>query len=213
MIHFYVPCLPAGMPRVKATQRGKHAAVYTPMTVGPKGNRRPHPAVECKSQIRAAFAEAYHGSPLLGPVRVDWVAIFPRADRLVWKKKPMVRLPHEGKPDRDNLDKTILDALKDLAWRDDAQVCSGYMAKLIASGNEPIGIYVRIVPVDPNGSPDCQVVAITSAVPKLGESALLGSELISQADASKSPCRGEEPHSAPAIGQSHGASSPGDADP
>jgi Holliday junction resolvase RusA-like endonuclease len=31
----------------------------------------------------------------------------------------MPRLPHTSKPDRDNLDKAVMDALKGIAWIDD----------------------------------------------------------------------------------------------
>jgi Holliday junction resolvase RusA-like endonuclease len=56
----------------------------------------------------------------------------------------MPRLPHDKKPDRDNLDKAFMDALKGLAWLDDAQVCQGEIRKWIASGYEQPHVTVRI---------------------------------------------------------------------
>ncbi len=43
---------------------------------------------------------------------------------------------HTGRPDRDNLDKAVLDAMKGLIFRDDAQVCAGTIEKWIAAGDE-----------------------------------------------------------------------------
>jgi len=202
-MNFYVPCLPAGMPRVRATNRGKHAAVYTPTTIGPKGARRPHPAIECKAQIRAAFAAAGMWMPLQGPVRVDWVALFPRPSNKVWKAKPMKRYPHTGSPDRDNLDKTILDALKDLAWRDDAQVCFGYTAKLVAGGDDQIGIYIRIVPISVESEGDPQVTGIIASASRSSPSTVPhAAGLTLPVGESTSTCHGAGRCSAPASAQS-----------
>lgn len=135
-IVFRVPCIPAGQPRPRATIRGKHAGVYTPETVGKGRERKPHPAVEFKAAVRAAFTAAYQGPPLQGPLLVTCFLVFPRPAAKVWKRKPMPREWHTAKPDRDNTDKTILDALTGLAWSDDAQVADGRILKVIADGQE-----------------------------------------------------------------------------
>lgn len=56
----------------------------------------------------------------------------------------MPRLWHDIKPDKDNLEKSLMDALKGLAWRDDAQVCRSLTEKVVASGNEQPRVEVRI---------------------------------------------------------------------
>jgi Holliday junction resolvase RusA-like endonuclease len=57
----------------------------------------------------------------------------------------MPRTYHAKKPDRDNLDKAVMDALKGLAWIDDSQVCDGRIIKLIAAGDEQPHVEIRII--------------------------------------------------------------------
>lgn len=56
----------------------------------------------------------------------------------------MERVPHEKKPDLDNLAKSVLDALNGIVWRDDAQVASLSMSKQIAAGDECPGVLIRV---------------------------------------------------------------------
>ena len=49
-----------------------------------------------------------------GPLRCDAVFVMPRTQSQICKKKPMPRIPHQKKLDRDNLDKALMDALKGL---------------------------------------------------------------------------------------------------
>jgi Holliday junction resolvase RusA-like endonuclease len=51
---------------------------------------------------------------------------------------------HAKKPDRDNCDKSVMDALKGIAWIDDAQVAGGEIWKYIASGDEQPHVVIRI---------------------------------------------------------------------
>lgn len=75
--------------------------------------------------IRAGEAKR-PAEPLTGPVRVDIDFLLPRPKRLMRKRDPDGELPATGKPDRDNLDKAVLDALKTDGWfLDDAQVWAG----------------------------------------------------------------------------------------
>jgi Holliday junction resolvase RusA-like endonuclease len=105
-----------------------------------------------KSLIASEAAAHVPDAPILGPVRVDAFFMFPRprahfrtgkhADQL----RPDAPTWHIGKPDRDNLDKALLDALTQLGgfWRDDCQVCAGEIQKFYAT--RP-GVLVKIVPV------------------------------------------------------------------
>lgn len=59
-----------------------------------------------------------------GKVEIELVFVFPI--RKSWskkKQKAMLNKPHTIKPDLDNLEKTVLDALNGLAFKDDSQVC------------------------------------------------------------------------------------------
>lgn len=151
-ISIIVPAVPVAQPRPRATMRhgGKGARIHevthikNPVT----GERKPHPIAAFKATVRMAFQEAYTGRPLEGPLRVDLTCVMPRPKSMIWKTRAMPRIPHTGKPDRDNLDKSVLDALKSLAWVDDCQVCQGEIQKWIASGYEQPHVVIRITPVD-----------------------------------------------------------------
>lgn len=76
---------------------------------------------------------------LLCPVRLDMVVFMPRPKYMEHHKYSSGPLPYTAKPDRDNLDKAVLDALGDIDWwRDDAQVCAGEVVKVYhALGGQP----------------------------------------------------------------------------
>lgn len=146
-ITFTVPAVPVAQPRPRATQgHNGHARMHevtsikNPIT----GERKPHPIAAFKATVRQAFEKAHSGAPLQGPLRVNVIAIFPRPKSMLWKTRPMPREPHTIKPDRDNLDKAVLDALKSLAWVDDCQVCAGEIQKWIAAGNEQPHVEILI---------------------------------------------------------------------
>lgn len=134
-----VPAVPVAQPRPRATSFGGHARVYQPSK---------HPVTAFKATVRMAFQSAYAGAPLTGPLRCDCLFVMPRPKSLIWKTRPMPRVPHTAKPDRDNLDKSVLDALKGLAWIDDSQVCQGNIQKWIASGDEQPHAVITITPLE-----------------------------------------------------------------
>lgn len=136
MIRFTVPAVPVAQPRARATVGPSgHARVYEP---------KQHPVVAFKATVRTAFCSAYDGPPIAGPVQCDLVFVMPRPKSMIWKTKPMPRVAHIKKPDRDNLDKAVMDALTGLAWRDDCQVCCGTIQKVVASGSEQPHVEVSI---------------------------------------------------------------------
>lgn len=95
-------------------------------------------AEEWKGLIAAAARPHTPPTPLLGPVYVRTLFIFPRPNSHYVANNPARPLRadapswHTGKPDRDNLEKAMLDALTQLGgfWRDDAQVCAGEVKKI-----------------------------------------------------------------------------------
>ena len=72
----------------------------------------------------------------------------PRLASMRWKKKPMLREWHASKPDRDNLEKAVLDAMKGIVFVDDSQACSGSVEKVYASGDEVSGVLITIETLD-----------------------------------------------------------------
>jgi len=113
--------VPVAMPRYK---RAKSGGVYLPKLEG----KPVHPAVQFKSDIRTE-AKAQRITMHDGPVKIDWTAYLPRPKRLMRKKDSIEPIPHIGQLDRDNIDKTILDALEGIAYKNDGQVFSGTIEK------------------------------------------------------------------------------------
>lgn len=139
IIRFTVEHEPIAQPRQRhrVVRAGKRVYVqnYTPSD---------HPVNAFKRAVRSAAKEAYHGSPLTGPVAVNLTLVFPRPDRLRWKKRPMPSVYHTGRPDAENVGKAVLDALTKHLYKDDAQVCSLTIQKWVASGDESPHIRVTI---------------------------------------------------------------------
>lgn len=130
-----IPGEPCGQPRVKATLRAGHAAVYTPKTVKDEAGRsKPHPAAVYKASIQHAWGTEQLATEL--PVRMHVEAVFPRPSAKRWKTRPMPSYPHCHAPDGDNIAKAIMDALNGLAYRDDSQIWSLVVMKRVASGDE-----------------------------------------------------------------------------
>lgn len=134
-MEFFTPGIPKGQPRVRAFARGGHAAVYDPGTAdGWKGSI----ALAAKSYLPAI--------PFNCPIVCNLVFLFPRPARLMRKKDPEGRIPFTGKPDRDNSDKAVLDALTTIGmWRDDALVYDGRITKFYAAKDERTGCHIQIV--------------------------------------------------------------------
>ena len=146
VIEFVVPIAPVGQPRPRATVRNGHASVYDQKRVKNKttGESKAHPIVAFKNAVRAAAKSAYGGDPLSGPVLVAVEFVFPRPQGMVWKKRPMPRVRHIKRPDRDNCEKALLDAMKGLVFVDDSQVCGGEVTKWIAAGDEQPHVLVSV---------------------------------------------------------------------
>jgi Holliday junction resolvase RusA-like endonuclease len=140
-IEFFVPGDPKGQPRARAfaMNRGGKTMVrmYDPAT-----------AEGWKNAIAMA-AKAHCPFPaLLGPLRISEHFVFARprshfrTGRFAGVLRDDAPYYHVGKPDRDNLDKAVLDALKMLGFfKDDCQVCSGELLKTY--GDKP-GCSIRI---------------------------------------------------------------------
>lgn len=143
-MEFVVHGVPVSQPRVKATRRGNHAGVYTP-TKTSTGNS--NGVAEFKAAIRMKAASMRTGPLLMGPLRVDLVFVFPRQSSKIWKSRSMPRYRKTTKPDRDNLDKLVMDALTGVVWGDDNQVCSGSIDKWHASAEEAPHVLVRITEI------------------------------------------------------------------
>jgi Holliday junction resolvase RusA-like endonuclease len=128
---FFVPGLPIAQPRTRSTANGRH---YTPN----------NGVVKWKRSIQFAARQQFSGLRMEGPFRVDLEFVFPRPKSITWKTRPMPSIWHIKKPDRDNLDKAVLDALTGIFWHDDCQVCSGSIEKRIAGGGDGSGVEIFV---------------------------------------------------------------------
>lgn len=135
-ITFTVPAVPVAQPRPRATAIHGRARMF-------EANAG-HKIHTFKASVRMAARAAYGGSPLAGPLSIELLFVFPRPKGLCWKKRPMPRLPKTSKPDVDNLVKSVLDALNETTFADDAQVCDCRCSKFIAAGGEQPHVAVTV---------------------------------------------------------------------
>lgn len=144
-IKLRVPAVPVAQPRPRASNFAGRTRVHEVTSIKKAdGSRKAHPIVAFKSTVRMSFQAAYGGAPIEGPLRCDLVFVLPRPKSLMWKTRSMPRVPHTKKPDRDNLDKAVMDSLTGLAWKDDCQVCDGRIQKWIAAGDEQPHVEITI---------------------------------------------------------------------
>lgn len=121
---FTIPGDPAAQPRPRTRviqakgSGGAFAHIYTPDSIK-----------EWKAAIQCALIGCDR-APLAGPVRVDIDFFFARPAWLNVPAAPAGPIPRFDRPDRDNLDKAVLDACTSLrVWGDDGQVCDGVIRK------------------------------------------------------------------------------------
>jgi len=130
---FRVFGIPKAQPRARRSMHpGK---VYTPEHV--QG---------WKLQVFLAARDHLPKDPFCGPVRVDVMFLMPRPKALT--KKHRSQWPyHTAKPDKDNLEKAVLDVLQHKSirgnviqrgfWKDDSQVSIGTTEKRYADDVQP----------------------------------------------------------------------------
>jgi Holliday junction resolvase RusA-like endonuclease len=95
----------------------------------------PSTADAFKTAVALAAREAIPPelTPMRGMIAVHWVAYLPRPKRLMGRKCSDGPLPAMCKPDRDNIDKAICDALVDAGViGDDKDIWSGSQKKFYA---------------------------------------------------------------------------------
>lgn len=135
MISFTVPGIPISQPRQRHAMIAGHVRNYTPSK---------HPVQAFKAAIAMAAGEQMSGPLIESAVCVSVTAFFPRPKSKVWKKRPMPRETHTGKPDLENVIKAVQDALTGVVWRDDSQVCQLQAEKYVCGGDEAPRTLVKI---------------------------------------------------------------------
>jgi crossover junction endodeoxyribonuclease RusA len=110
-----------------------------------------HPVQSWKDIIITTFIQGGLKKKITGPVKLDTTFMIPRPkshyrtgkfSHLLKDSSP--KYWHIQKPDRDNLEKAVMDALTDLGvWEDDCQACCGQPVKIWDNDNKP-GCHVVI---------------------------------------------------------------------
>ena len=143
VVHWIIPTAPVAQPRPRAMARvgkdGKvRVTVYKVKTIknNNTGKKKAHPSVIFEQEVLLHVHQHWSRSPLEGPLKLDVAFGFPRTEAQQWKNKPMVRLDHDKKPDRDNCEKLLCDVLTGFLWKDDSQICAGEIRKFIVAGDE-----------------------------------------------------------------------------
>lgn len=139
---FRVFGIPKGQPRPRTFARkmgNRHVArVFDPGT-----------ADAWKADVVLSAREHRPDEPLEGPVRVAIDFYLRRPKRLMRKRDPDGTIWCTSKPDRDNLDKAVLDALTADGWfRDDCQVVAGEVRKFYHGKAEAPGAMITVEPIE-----------------------------------------------------------------
>lgn len=128
-VDFVIPGPPVGKGRPRFAKRGKFVSTYTPEKTASYEN-----LVKIKAQ------EAMRGrSPLDGPVALElMLSVMPPAS---WSKKKKAdalsgAVMPTSKPDIDNVLKGICDAMNEIVWIDDKQVCDVRIIKRYSENAE-----------------------------------------------------------------------------
>ncbi|GMV44363.1 MAG: hypothetical protein AMXMBFR64_60790 [Myxococcales bacterium] len=141
MIYTFTLNLPPtakGRPRV--AMRGKGDAARPTMYTPPK-------TVSFEAAVAHAARAAMGPVVLEGPIRLDMLLVLPRPGRLMRKSDPSGLVYAPKKPDRDNMEKAVMDGMSS-CWRDDAQVVRGEPIKVYAEKNGRPRTMVRVEVLD-----------------------------------------------------------------
>lgn len=96
------------------------------------GNGRTYTPKETVSFERtvAVLAQPLFAQPFSGPVAIEIIATFePPASWSRKRRESAIGTPHIQRPDFDNIQKAICDALNRIAYEDDGQIASAHCVK------------------------------------------------------------------------------------
>lgn len=137
MITFEVPGVPVGKERPRVTSHG----TYTPKKTK-----------QYMKQIQAAYKKE-SGACFESFVRMDILAYFPIPKSYTKKQRREIEEHHfwyGKKPDKDNIDKSVMDALNGIAYKDDSMIVAGLtMKKYCHPDQEPKIVVMLSDPEEP----------------------------------------------------------------
>lgn len=142
IIHLRVNAVPVAQPRQRhAISKKGYVTNYTPAD---------HPVNQFKAAVAYEAKYRYSGDILTGALYISIVAVFPRPKSMMWKKREMPRAHKVSKPDIDNVQKSVFDALNGVLWKDDSQITSVRATKFTASGEEKPHVDITIEILEDN---------------------------------------------------------------
>ena len=119
---FTVPGKPMGKQRPKATSKGRFTKVYTPKET-----------ISYENLVIAMFQQTYpNAKPLEGEVRGCIKAFYPIPQSVSKKRKQAMLegvIRPQIKPDLDNIEKIVYDALNGIAYTDDSHITEMTISK------------------------------------------------------------------------------------
>ncbi|MEL7367690.1 MAG: RusA family crossover junction endodeoxyribonuclease [Myxococcota bacterium] len=157
-----VPMAPKGKGRPRLGRRGQHAVVYTPKATQQWERAFAGYVLGWVSAQRANGAAI--SLPLDGPLEIDVVAVLPRPKRLTRRKDPDGLIWAPVKPDHDNIEKAVFDALQISVngvqvVADDARIVAQPTFKVYAEKNGEPRVIVRLRPVSDDSMTKVQELA------------------------------------------------------
>jgi len=140
-LSFFVSGLPTaqGRPRSFAIRKGG-------VPTGKIAHYTPKESASWLAQIREAARQAHNGRTLLtGPVKLSVICLMPMPKSLSNRVRGAVLsgdiVPHTKRPDADNLEAVVMNALKNVVWKDDSQVWDHWTRKYYG---DPPGVRVTV---------------------------------------------------------------------
>ncbi len=132
MVSFTVKGTPAAKARPRFTSMNGKVRAYTPKKSATYEN------------LVKLEAQKHITKPIDGPVGLYIHFYLPRPKRLVWKTKQMPSIYTDKRPDIDNLAKSVIDGLNDIAFRDDGQIAMLHIQKRYCEGNSQSRASIKI---------------------------------------------------------------------
>lgn len=138
MIRFHIPGTPQGKGRARAFK----------MRNGAIGHYTPDKTRTYEGMIRTQAMAVMGGkSPVESPIALTLTIVMPIPNSWpAWKRELAVagRLVPTTKPDADNIEKAVKDALNGVVYRDDAQVVAADKIKCYEDGELTVGVHVGV---------------------------------------------------------------------
>lgn len=136
---FSIPGPPKGKGRPKFSRQGNFVKTYTP-----------EETANYENLVKLMYDKYCKNKMLEGAIRAELIGFFPIPSSTSKKRAKMMeegKIRYTKKIDCDNLAKIVLDALNNIAYKDDSQVCELIVVKKY--GTEP-KVTVRLTEMETN---------------------------------------------------------------